>query len=88
MTNAYRQYCSLVDQLRELRRARTSEGAMRAILENLEDLFPMLAEGEQDVANQEGWRGWPDLYDARMDQLREVDPEALQHQRGPVREAA
>jgi hypothetical protein len=76
MTNAYRQYCSLVDQLRELRRGRTSEGALRAILQNLEDLFPTLAQGEQDVANQEGWRGWPDLYDARMDQPREVDPEA------------
>jgi len=88
MKNAYRRYLQLVDQLREMRRSGVGEPELRPILEALEDLFPDLSGSEQETANAEGWRGWPDEYDTHMESLVEVDPEDPHHQQGPVREAA
>lgn len=85
MTDAYRQYLQLVNELRDMRRSGTGERELRPILEALEDLFHELGEDEQETANAEGWRGWPDEYDARMEQLVEIDPEDPKHQRGPAR---
>jgi len=88
MTDPYRQYLQLGDELREMRRADVAETELRPILEALEDLFSELSEAEQETANAEGWRGWPDQFDDHMESLVEVDPEDPDHQQGPVREAA
>lgn len=88
MTDAYRQYLQVVDELREMRRAKVAEPELRPLLEILEDLFPKLTDDEQETANTEGWRGWPDLFDDHMEKLFEVDPEDPDHQQGPARVAA
>ena len=88
MTDAYRRYLQLVDELREMRRAGVAGPELRPILEALEDLFPECSDEEQETANTEGWRGWPDRFDDHMDSVVEVDPEDPKHQQGPVREAA
>jgi len=88
MTNEYRRYLQLVDELREMRRGDVPEPELRPILETLEDLFPQLTDNEQATANSEGWRGWPDQFDNHMEALVEVDPEDPDHQEGPARAAA
>jgi hypothetical protein len=37
----------------------------RNLLDQLGDMFDGMNDDEQDVAAGEGWRGWPDLYDAK-----------------------
>ena len=89
MSEPYRLYIKIVDALRA-RRAKPDWVAEddRANLALLEDLFGELTPEEQQQANEEGWRSWPDLYDAYME-------EHLVEQRGlrvdgeaPVRLAA
>jgi hypothetical protein len=75
MTEAYRRYLKLVDSLREMRRDGAPEPELRPILGDLEDLFAELSPEEQDTANTEGWRGWPDQYDDHMESLVETDTE-------------
>jgi hypothetical protein len=74
MTAAYRRYLQLVDRLREMRRDGVAEPELRPTLEVLEDLFAELSEGEQEAANSEGWRGWPDQFDDHLDSLVETRP--------------
>jgi hypothetical protein len=42
----------------------------RADLALLEDLYAKLSPSEQECVEAEGWRGWPDLYDAHMEESR------------------
>ena len=57
----------LVDQLREQRRlpGSTAEGG-RPILEELEDLWELMTDEEHEELEREGWRAWPDLFDAHV----------------------
>jgi len=69
MSASYREYLRLVDALREARRVeqeQLDQAREREVLGRLTDLFEQLSEDEQDLANAEGWRSWPDLYDARV----------------------
>lgn len=60
-------YRQLVDELREGRRLPGWKAFDdRPLLEQLEDLWEQLSDEDQLLANQEGWRAWPDRYDARM----------------------
>ena len=69
-------YDTLVVSLREYRRAGGNLETQREILENLEYLYPKLSFQEQAEVNNEGWKGWPDQYDAKMEtSLVETDPE-------------
>ena len=61
------EYNRIVDALRERRRDPSwNPYNDRPVLEQLESLYDMLSPEEQSTANLQGWRGWPDLYDARM----------------------
>jgi hypothetical protein len=76
----------LVGQLREGRRA-NNQGIKeeRLLLEQIGELVEKLEEEDEDqweIINNEGWRGWPDLYDAHMAKLMQdgkivenVDPD-------------
>ena len=67
MSSAVEAVRAEIDRLREDRRRRGSNFAFdRPFLDRLDDMVDGLAADEYDVANSEGWRGWPDLYDARM----------------------
>jgi hypothetical protein len=68
MSTAHERYQGLVDVLREARRAPTwAAPEDREILGALEDLFDRLTPDEQGRVNDEGWRGWPDLYDDHVE---------------------
>ncbi|MDP3220425.1 MAG: hypothetical protein Q8S73_40400 [Deltaproteobacteria bacterium] len=69
MSGAHDKYLELVGVLRDARRSPSwAAPDDREILGVLEDLFDQLTPEEQDRANGEGWRGWPDLYDAYMEE--------------------
>ena len=59
-------YQQLIDDLRDNRRqpGYTAEDD-RELLAKLEDFYEMLTDEERSVVESEGWRSWPDLYDAR-----------------------
>jgi hypothetical protein len=68
MTDTYRLYLKLVDGLRARRADVGWEPEDdRAELLVLAELFEKLSPPEQRIANAEGWRSWPDLYDAHME---------------------
>lgn len=61
------QYLRLVDLLRESRRSKSWRPEDdRPLLAHLEDLYEKLGDAEQDRVEAEGWRAWPEQYDARM----------------------
>lgn len=56
-----------IDRLREDRRRRGHAPVLdRPFLDRLDDMFDGLTSEEFLAVNGEGWRGWPDLYDARI----------------------
>lgn len=58
-----------IDRLREDRRRRGRDPlADRPFIERIDAMFDGLSDDDYAVVNGEGWRGWPDLYDARMAQ--------------------
>ena len=62
------QFRDLADKLREQRRLSLSARNLayeRNLLDQLGDMFDGMNDDEQEVAAGEGWRGWPDLYDAK-----------------------
>ncbi len=66
MSDAAETYDRLVVSLRERRRAsgwRAEED--RPLLASLERLYEGLTTQERSVADAGGWKGWPDLFDAR-----------------------
>lgn len=66
MSDAAETYDRLVVSLRERRRAPTWRAEEdRTLLEALEGLYDRLTAQEQAAADQGGWKGWPDLFDAR-----------------------
>jgi hypothetical protein len=65
-------YLHLVVALRESRRSpRWKPEDDRPILARLEDLYATLSDTDQDRVEAEGWRAWPEEYDARM--LRDLE---------------
>jgi len=71
------EFRQLVDTLRESRREKSKKAdEYRLILGQIEDLVDSMNDDEQEIANSEGWRGWPDLYDERLRSLIEtIDPD-------------
>ena len=69
MSEPYRLYLKIVDALRA-KRAKHDWVAEddRSDLALLADLFGDLTPAEREQANEEGWRSWPDLYDAYMEE--------------------
>lgn len=71
----------LTDALRESRRVMTEseheqERSEEPLLAKLADLIDSMEDSDREIANSEGWRGWPDSYDARMRQCVEtIDPD-------------
>ena len=77
MTDHFRIYLKLIDALRTRRSGPDWKSEDdRGDLATLEDLFERLSEDEQRVADAEGWRSWPDLYDQHMEQNL-VEPTTL-----------
>ena len=59
-------YLRLVDVLRESRRSEEWKPENdRPLLARLEDLYSALAEDEQSQVESQGWRAWPEDYDAQ-----------------------
>ena len=72
--NPLQQFRILADALREARRVSAPDD--RELLAKMEDLIESMNDDDREVANSEGWRGWPDLYDDRMGNMVEsVDPD-------------
>ena len=89
MTETYRLYLRIIDGLRERRsRKEWQPGEDRDELAALEDLFERLTPEEQKLANSEGWRSWPDLYDAHMEETLVEPAQLVPDDRGPARRAA
>jgi len=81
-----RQYNNLLDSLREQRS--TTDWKPEDDREKLEELcllFDELTAEEQEQANEEGWRSWPDLYDQRMEEGLVENPAIELDFFGPVR---
>lgn len=75
MTSKLDRFRELTTELRKGRRdARDRD---RHLLDELAGLIDSMEDHEQEIANAEGWRGWPDLYDARMCKglVENVDPD-------------
>ncbi len=73
MSKQIETYLRLVDLLRESRRPRSWKPEQdRLLLSHLEDLYEKLDDAEQHLVEAEGWRGWPDQYDARNDALADL----------------
>lgn len=64
---AYLAYNSKVEELRA-KRAQLTSLDEREDLAVLEDLYLCLTPEEQETADEEGWRSWPDLYDKMMEE--------------------
>ena len=61
---------SLTGILREARRSHTNGHLWESQqLEQIANLIDSMDDDEQEIANSEGWRGWPDLYDTRMREM-------------------
>lgn len=66
-TNLVVEFLAELDRLRQDRRLRGSNAELdRPFLNRLDELYDRLDEDEYELVNGEGWRGWPDQYDARM----------------------
>ena len=80
MSEKLDKFRSLVDGLREARRVSIRKGQHfydTVLLNDINVLVDEMDDDEQEIANNEGWRGWPDLYDAHMSQMmiEDVDPD-------------
>ena len=80
-------FLTLVDALREARRVSGHDASDdRPLLDQLAELVDAMDEKDQDYANGEGWRGWPDLFDARMKfRVETVDPDDAERAGDPPR---
>ena len=66
MTAPYQEYLTIMDQLREARRRFIGDViGHRPFLDKLADLYEKLTEDEQGRVEAQGWRVWPEQYDAR-----------------------
>jgi hypothetical protein len=67
-------YLRMVDLLRESRRSKSWRPEHdRPLLAHLEDLYEKLDDPEQNRVESEGWRAWPEQYDARMRALADLE---------------
>jgi len=53
----------MTDNLRLLRRDGIDDSGL---VDTIADLINEMNDEEQEIANGEGWRGWPDLYEKRI----------------------
>lgn len=77
MSDRLEEFRVLVDALREARRLPSRELLEdRPILDRVALLVDAMNDEEREISDGEGWRGWPDLYDARMKrQVETIDPD-------------
>jgi hypothetical protein len=76
-------YLRMVDLLRESRRSKSWQPEHdRPLLAHLEDLYEKLDDAEQNRVEAEGWRGWPEQYDARMRALADLEEFETEEQHG------
>ena len=77
MSDRLEEFRVLVDALREARRLPSRKALEdRPLLDKVALLADAMDDDQREIADREGWRGWPDLYDARMkQQVEEMDPD-------------
>jgi hypothetical protein len=77
MSDVYRQYIDLFDELRRAREEfaddeAACELAERAIDDELDALWERLSDDEQASTREESWRAWPDEYASRMMPVHDI----------------
>jgi len=75
MSRAFDEFITALNELREMRdNSRDTDDAERRMTDRLDCIWSAMNEEEQQRADAEWWRAWPDEYASRMEtSLRDQD---------------